>query len=107
MSGETATEAIETGTGIATRDATEIEDTTGIVIDGTTTDGLEDTREEGDTDGNARKDLVGGAMTRCKLTPLQRVNAAATAREGGAPSAVGMVWALPNEGVQPRQMLPR
>ena len=55
--------AIETGTGIATRDATETEDTTGIVIDETTTGDLEDTteeeeEEEGDIDENARKGLV-------------------------------------------------
>ena len=99
------TAVIGTGKGIATRDAIEIEDTTGIVIDGTTTGGLEDTREEGDTDENARKGLVQNAMTRCKLTLLQRVTAA-TAREGGVLSAVGMVWALPNGGVPPRQTLP-
>jgi len=67
MTGETATVAIETGTGIATRDATETEDTTGIVIDETTTGDLEDTTEEeeeeeeegeGDIDENARKGLV-------------------------------------------------
>ena len=108
MTGETATAVIETETGNATRDAIGIEDTTGIVIDGTTTGGPEDTREEeeGDTDENARKDLVEGAMTKCKLTALQRVTAA-TAREGGVLSVVGTVWALPNEGVLPRQMRPR
>ena len=103
MTGETATVAIETGIGIATRDATETEDTTGIGIDVTTTGGLEDTKEEeeeeeGDIDENARRDLVRDATTKCKLTALQRLSAATVVIEGEAKNAVGMVWALRNEG---------
>ena len=96
---------IETGIGIATRGATGTEDTTGTVIDGRTTDGLEGTTEVGDTDGNARIDLVQGATTRCKLTPLQRVTAA-TAIEDGAKNVERTVWVLRNEGAPPQPMRP-
>ena len=58
MTEGTATVVIETGIGIATTGATGTEDMTGIVIDGTTTDGLQDTTGVGDTDENARIDLV-------------------------------------------------
>ena len=111
MTEETATVAIETGTGIATRDATETEDTTGIVIDGTTTGDLEDTteeegeEEEGDIDENARKGLAEGATTKCKSTALQRVSAA-TVREDGALNVARMAWALRNEGALRQQMRP-
>ena len=100
---------IETGIGIATRGATGTEDTTGIVIDGTTTGGLEDTTEVGDTGGNARIDLAQSATTRCKLTLLQRVIVvtAATAIEDGARNVERMVWVLQNEGVLPQPMRPR
>ena len=100
MTEETATVVIETETGIATKGATGREDTTGIVIDGTTTDGLEDTREVGDIDGNARTDLVEGAKTTCKSTVLQRPTAAtvATVIEDGARNVEKTAWALRNGG---------
>ena len=106
MTGETATAVIETGTGIVTTDATGKEDTTGIAIDGTMIGGLDDTKEEGDIDENARKDLAQGATTRCKLTALllQRVTAAATVIEEGAQNVAEMVWALQSEGALPQQM---
>ena len=101
MTGETATVVIETGTGIATRDATETEGTTAIVIDGTTTGGLEGTKEEGGIDENARKDLAQGATTICKLTALQRLTAA-TVIEDEPQNVAGMVWELRNEGALPQ-----
>ena len=97
MTGETATVTIEKGTGTVMRGATETEDTTGIVIDGTTTGALEDTTEEGDIDENARKGLAEGAKTKCKLTALQRVTAP-TVIGDGAINVAGMAWALQNGG---------
>ena len=107
---------IETGTGIATKGATGTEDMTGIAIDGRTRDGLEDTKGVVDTDENVRIDLVQGATTTCKLTPLQRVTAATVATvataaaiviEDGARNAERTVWVLRNEGALPQPMRPR
>lgn len=106
MTEETATVAIETGTGIVTTGATGTEDMTGIAIDGTTTGGLEDTTEDGDTDGNARKGPAQDATTTCKSTPLQRATAV-TVIEDGARNVERTVWAPQNEGVPPQQTLPR
>ena len=97
---------IETGTGTVTTDATGTEDMTGIVTNGTTTGGLEDTTEDGDIDGNARIGHAEGATTTCKLMARQRVTAV-TAIEDGARSVERMVWVLRNEGAPPRQMRPR
>ena len=106
MTEGTATAVIETGTGIVMTDATGTEDTTGIVTGGTTTGDLEDTMEDGDIGGNARRDLVQDAKTTCRLMPLQRaiVVTAETVTEGGARNVEGMEWALRNEGVLPRRM---
>ena len=100
MTEETATVAIETGTGIATRDATETEDTTGIVIDGTMTGDLEDTTEDGDTEENARRDLVRGATTKCRSMALQRVTVT-SAIEGETRNAEGTAWVPQNGGALP------
>ena len=106
MTAETATVAIETGTGIVTTGATGTEDTTEIVIDGTTTDGLEDTMEDGDIDESARRDLEEGATTTCKSMALQRVTAA-TVTEDGVQNVEKMVWVPRNGGALPRQTQPR
>lgn len=103
MTGETATVVTGKETGTVMRGATETEDTTGIVIDGTMTDALEDTTEEGAIGENARKDLAEGAKTKCKLTALQRVTAP-TAIGDGAINVPGTVWALPNGGALRQQM---
>ena len=50
------TAVIETGTGIATTDATGTEDPMEIILDGTGK--LEDTTEDGDIHRNARRDLM-------------------------------------------------
>jgi len=92
------------GTGTVMRGATETEDTTGIVIDGTMTGALEDTtEEEGAIGENARKDLAQGAKTKCKLTALQRVTAP-TVIGDGAINVAGMVWALQSGGALRQQM---
>ena len=108
MTEETATVVIETGIGTATRGATGREDTTGIVIDGTTTDDLQDTTEVGDIDGNARIGLAEGAKTTCRLTALQSLSAVtvATVIEDGARNVERMVWVLRNEGVLPQPTRP-
>jgi len=103
MTGETATVMTEKGTGTVMRGATETEDTTGIVIDGTTTGAPEDTTEEGAIGENARKGLPEGATTKCKLTALQRVTAP-TVIGDGATNVAGMVWALLNGGALRQQM---
>jgi hypothetical protein len=100
------TVAIETETGIVTKDAIGTEDTTGTVTDVTTKGGLEDTRRGGGIDENARRDLAQGATTKCKLMALQRVTAV-TVIEDGVRSAERMVWAPRNEGALPRQMRSR
>ena len=108
----TATAAIETGTGIVMKGATGKEGTTGIVIDEMTRGDLEDTTEDGDIDGNARRDHAPGATTKCKLTALQRLTAlnvanVATAIGDGARNVGGMEWVLRNEGAPPRQTRPQ
>jgi len=102
MTGGTATVVIGTETGIVTKDATEREDMTGTVTVGTTTGGLEDTREDGGIDENARKDPAQGATTTCRLMALQRP-IAATAIEDGALNVGRMVWVLRNEGAPLQQ----
>jgi hypothetical protein len=57
-----------TATGVIVR-----EDRTGNAIDRTTSGGLEATREDGNTDGNAMRGLVSGVGTTCKSTALHRV----------------------------------
>jgi hypothetical protein len=99
----TATAVIVTGTESVTTDATGTEDTTGIVIDGTTTGGLEGTKGTGGTDENARRGLVEDAKTTCRLMALQRLTAA-TARGGEARNVGRMEWALQNEGAPPQRM---
>jgi len=102
----TATVVIETGTETATTGATGTEDTTGIVIDGTMTDGPQDTTEGEGIGGNARIDLVvEGVMTTCKLMALQRVTAA-TVIEDGARNVGRMVRVLRNEGALPQPTRP-
>lgn len=97
---------IVTGTEIVTTGATGTEDTTAIAIEETTTGGLEDMKEDVDTDGSARRDLAQGAKTTCKLMALQRVTAVVTVTEDEARNVVveGTVWELLNEGVPPQQM---
>lgn len=107
MTEGTATAVIGTEKGIVTKDATGTEDTTENVIDETTKGGLEDTTEGVDIDENAKKGLVQGARTKCRLTVLQRVTAAVTVTEDEAQSAGGTVWALQNEGVPPLRTLSR
>jgi hypothetical protein len=103
----TATAVIVTGTGIAMKGATGTEVTTANVIDGMTRGGLEGTREDGDTDGNAKRGRVQGARTTCKSTALQRATAetvVVTVIGDATPNVGGTGWVLLNEGVPPPQM---
>lgn len=102
MTEGTANAVIGTETGTVMTGATGKEDTTGTVIDGMTTGGLEDTTEDGDTDENAKRGPVEDARTTCKSTALQRATAT-TVTEVEPPSVGGMVWALQNEGALPLQ----
>lgn len=101
MTGETATAVIATGIGIVTTDATGIEDMTGTVIDGTMTDGPGDTKDEG-TGESARRDLVQGAKTKCRLTPRRRM-IVVTETEDEPRSVEGMAWELRNEEAPPHK----
>ena len=89
-----------TETGIVTTGATATGGTTGTATDETMTGGLEDTTEDGDTEENARRDLVRGATTKCRSMALQRVTVT-SAIEGETRNAEGTAWVPQNGGALP------